>query len=130
MNSEEWEYVRNRMEDCIGYPVELLIEGRRICLRLRRLTVNKLGIGVFIDGRILGEWLMTDCPERRFFQPVETHVYSQRHRSPAYRKLAKKLKIDVDAKHTRYRSWFSSFKALKRHYQATFPEIELIMEAA
>lgn len=131
MNAEDWEHVRDCLENGVHWPVELLIEGRRVSLRTQRVKGNMLGITIFIDGWFRGEWTRKDAPERRFFQPVAFYLYSKKDRTSAIkRRQAKVMKINIDAKGIYYRSYWSSFKALKRHYLATFQEIALIKEAA
>ena len=131
MNAEDWKIVQEHLETSLGWPIALQIEGRRITLRTERVKGNTLGVCVYIDGWLKGEWIVKDVPERRFFQPVSFYMYKRKFRESAvYRKFAKKQKFDLDVKGTYYRPYFSSFKALKRHYMATFPEIELAKEAA
>lgn len=114
-------------------PVELRCDGYEVTLVLVRISQFKNGIKVYIAGVIKGEWLVNDCEERqRFFRPVKRSVFTQKQKA-AMKKVSKRLRqkaglLDPDASFTYYAPYWTSFRALKRHFIKHNSDIELIRE--
>lgn len=130
MTKEEWKQV----EAALGWPygtAKLHIDGFEVALGLARAAPLKYVITSYINGHFKGDWLITDCEERRrFLRPVTLHLYTPKKRAELLKRFGKRrLKewgIDLDRTSTCYRWDWTSFAALRRHLVANNERIELI----
>lgn len=127
MTKDEWKKIEEILN--ATWAVKLLIDGYKIDLILLRETTTKMVIGVYINGKIKGEWIRNDCEERRrFFQDKKRCMI----KSDA--KTRKSLKMTASEfkafreKYTihSYSPYWSSFKALKNHLIRNNDHIEIL----
>lgn len=61
ITNEQWEEIKDQFSSFVG-RVELIFEGHRIVLKRQQISENKLGIVVYIDGYIRGQWNAESFP--------------------------------------------------------------------
>jgi hypothetical protein len=135
MTREQWTEVEKALSGRYG-KVTLRIEGREITLVRELVSKNKLGVVVYVDGKLKSEWIgvAKDCDEQRFMYPSQRFVYSARERDQQKRLLKRFGKrwlkeqgiTDPNKKATIFLPFFPSATAARRHFQKNFPEIELV----
>lgn len=130
MTKEDWKKVEESL-DSFYDMVKLRCDGYILTLYLARYTQFKNGITVYVNGKVEGRWLVEDCEERRrFMRPVKNSVHPPKERAKL-KKLSKRLQkssplLNPDASFLTYRSYWTSFKALKNHLIKNNTNIELL----
>lgn len=124
MNKADWDYVKEQLQS-FWHPVELLIDGYKVSLKLERMDTYNNAIVMYINGWMKGEWSMSDCEERRrFFRPVTRYFYSKKQR----KKLPKKYFPSAHKPYTYYMPTWKSFNRMKAHFIKHNESIELLKE--
>jgi hypothetical protein len=129
MTAEEWKKVEAALQSPYGRAV-LAVDSYELTLQVQQLKPLKFAIGFYVDGWFKGEWLTSDCEERRrFCRRMESAVYSPAQRAKITKGFSKrnvaKYFPDMAKKFTWYSNAWSSFGALKRHLVANNQQIEL-----
>jgi len=105
----------------------LLIDGYDITLTVHSLKALRMEICVYVNGFLKGEYIATDCEERRrFYRPTVRNILPVKMRKKSER-LRKKYGL-VSASYTTYSWGWTSFAALRRHLVKNNQSIELIKE--
>ena len=129
MTPAEWKTVERELHHLCS-RVELDCDGYRLTLRLMQISTFKNAINIYVDGAWKGEWITTDCEERRrFLCPNQEYVWKKSKRD-ALKKLGKRylrrLRINPEEKYTIHYPWWTSFRRLKKHLETHNREIRLI----
>ncbi len=117
LTKAQWEQIEERLQRFFGH-VTLRVDGYKLDLYVERFKALRLAIVVYVNGKFEGRWLMEDCEERRrFFRPVTHHLMPARARGELVKKLGKRAaqRNGVFKTYTSYRTYWTSFQALKRH---------------
>lgn len=128
MTKEDWAKIEQTLSGHYG-RVTIKI-GDRVILLVRQLVAkNRLGIVVRVDGKISWGSPNEQDTEYQFHRQVVRYIWSAKSRVAAS-KISKKglerLKWNPDEKGIYYVPYWTSFTALRRHYQKTFASIELL----
>jgi hypothetical protein len=128
MTNDDWKEV-NELFDTLFGSAELLCDGYKVTLQLRKIERLKLVVMVFIDGKFKGEWMMKECVIRtKFFRKSESYAYSKRHRERALKVFGKRIfkENNYDKKFSTYYPYWTSFRSLKKHFETNIKDIKLI----
>ncbi|MFH1027797.1 MAG: hypothetical protein V1791_07335 [Pseudomonadota bacterium] len=130
MTKEDWAMVEKALSGTYGFA-KLQVDGHAVTFERRLVTKNRLGIVTFVDGKFNFEWVSpkTDHPEQRFLRRKSELFYKPKERAE-YAKWSKRLRkdccFDIDKKFHFFTMTWPSATAIRRHYQKTFQNIELI----
>jgi len=116
MNKEDWESVARHLT-WPGAQARLQCDQFMVTLQVQRDKM-RMYIAVYVDGWMKGEWMTTDCEERRRFLRPITHR-PKPHTKHQLKLLGKKWCDDQRVKYTRtyYTPFWPSAKALRRHFE-------------
>jgi hypothetical protein len=90
-------------------PISLIVDGYRLTVE-KVESGNRLKFFVYVNGFFKGEWIVTDCEERRRFMfRGKSRLYSKEQ----VRSAKKILKMDISEFYYYYTPLFPSFRALK-----------------
>ena len=130
MTKDDWAKVEKALSGTCG-KVTLLVDGRAVLFERGRISKNRLGIAVFVDGNFKGEWVVkkNNCPESKYLHPTWSYRWNAKSRAQM-KKMSKtalkRLKVDPDAKVEHFSPLWPSPTAIRRHYQKSFAEIKLV----
>lgn len=134
MTKVQWVKVENAMKGTFG-RAELLIDGFRVDLERRQVSKNRLGVVVYLHGKMKGKWLLDEDSEyaRRFARKVVKNAHNAKERKEVARlkRMFPKDKYkgafwDPDAKITTFCHYWFSFPAMRRRFEAANESIELV----
>lgn len=128
MTKEEWNQAEKALQHFFT-PVLLKADGYDVTLMLERVGVYSNKIMVYIGGKFKGQWLTTDCEERRrFMQKRSKSLVSSYKMKSLCRGLSKQGKEELRQrnKYETYSPQWSSFKSLKNHLLKHNQDIQLI----
>lgn len=83
LTKEEWGRLEKALSGIYGIA-KLKVDGHEVSFERRLIDKNRLGIVVYIDGVLKGEWLgkeKADCPEQRYLYPRSCFVYTAKRRA-------------------------------------------------
>lgn len=129
MTKEEWKHVEEKLNSAFS-RVDLLVDGYAITIRKEPCDKMRLGLTVYVDGTIKGEWVVQDCEIRRkFYYCSERSLLTAKER----KKLQKERKAVREAVLARasyqvFSPVFYSFRTLKSHFLKQNTSIELCKE--
>lgn len=66
MTKEEWKQAEEKLNSAFS-RVDLLVDGYVVTIRKEPCDKMRLGLTVYVDGTIKGEWVVQDCEIRRKF---------------------------------------------------------------
>lgn len=66
MTKEEWKQAEEKLNSAFS-RVDLLVDGYAVTIRKEPCDKMRLGLTVYVDGTIKGEWVVQDCEIRRKF---------------------------------------------------------------
>lgn len=129
MTKDEWDQVEKAVESqfCV---TNLTVDGYSLKLILERIGRYELGIAVYIDGEIRGEWIMKDCEERRRFYRRSTRSVLNKKEKDMLKKMSKKRRDEFAKEYNTtydvYYPYWQSFRALKKHLIDNNNDIQLV----
>lgn len=129
MTNEDWKDVEYRLNTT--WSAKLLIDGYEIDLILLRETTTKMVIGVYINGKIKGEWICNDCEEsRRFFRDKKKCMIKSDAKTRRKLKMSESEFKSFREEYTihSYSPYWSSFRALKNHLIKNNDHIEILQK--
>jgi len=129
VTQQEWKEVEEKLKSFYQI-VELRCDNYKISLILERMDQFKNAIVVYVNGKIKGEWMTSECEEsRRFFRKVTKSILSPKQKK-LYNKMSKKLKNELGMKltYSYYVATWTSFRSLKKHLIEQNQSIELVRQ--
>ncbi len=127
ISDAQWACIDKTLHDCIYNPVSLDCDGYTLTLVLARIDTYRLAICIRVDGQMRGEWISTDCEERRrFFCPCKARLYKKDAFKRFTKSSLKRWKINPDAATTYYKPYWTDIRRLRRHLERNNNEIALI----
>ena len=108
--------------------VKLLIDGYEVSLALRQVSQFRNAIVVYVNGEFRGKWLTEDCEERRRFFPCKKRCLTN---TNELKKMGIRSKKEIQkykemATCNAYSSAWTSFKAMKKHFETNNKSIEIL----
>ncbi len=123
MTAEEWKEAEKRLN--AFRVVKLLIDGYTVSLMLCRENM-KLYILVYVNGKVKGEWITTDCEERRRFMYKSKRCLIGKYDKKKGLSKRQYDKLKEKYTHYYYSPYFSSFKTLKSQFTKNNKDIQLL----
>lgn len=120
---EQWAEFETRA-DSLYSTQKLDCDGFVLTVRKEITGKNKLGIVIYVNGWVKGEWWgqeKPDCPEQRFMRPSETYAFPQSFRARMLKLLGKRAyaKENYDRKIKVFLPSWTSATSLRRHLVKT-----------
>ena len=137
MSKEDWAAVESRLL-MSRYSVHLDCDGR--ILMLIRMPKREMSdcIRWYVNGKFDYSWLTTDCEDRRrFARPCKAYEFRKKFRDSmndlrrTMKRIPKKYQAafaDANERCTIYSSYWTSFRALRRHLQKNNSEISILRD--
>lgn len=129
MTDANWQKVEQELKGTYGH-VELLIDGYKIDLiKVLDSEQQRLYIAVYVDSKIRGEWITSDCEIRRKFYYCSKHCALKRKDIDALKKIMGKRDFEKNKEkwsYEIYSPYFGSFRTLKSHFENSNSYIELV----
>jgi hypothetical protein len=133
MTKEQWAAVEEAVSGIFG-SAKLKCDGYDVTLNRERVSKNRLGITVFVNGAWKGAWLMHDSQHeetRRFMCPVTRYVNPPKLRADLVKiyggKRCPKAEIErINRKFTTFQPYWTNVTALRRHLVKHNQVIEII----
>lgn len=116
----------------LRYPfgrVELQCDQYKVSLHVKPFGERRQTIAVYVDGWIKGEWLLSDCEQRRrFMRRRERFLRSPKARADLLKAFGKRefKKQRFDRKWESYLPYWDSVTAMLRQFHATCASVELL----
>lgn len=135
ISKEQWDAIEVELNGVFG-RVELLCDGHSVIAEIKSIAPLKLGILVYIDGVIKGEWWRGENEvARKFHREVKRFLYSAKDREYAKAQLKKRgmtellretwqKRITLCMSH--WHPWWTNAKSFRRHIGKTCKEIEVV----
>ncbi len=126
MTEEQWEKLF--VNHCwLEAETDLIIDGYRITLITFTYRDLQLAVRVYVDRKIVAKWIMDDCEIRqKFFCKHEKYMCAKKERDLSKKRgYPKKLRDMANAKFFFYTPYWTSLKAMKRHFIANCTSIEM-----
>ena len=128
MTTEQWKQVEEKLKVFSLEYVKLKIDGYEISLALRQVSQFNNAIVVYVNGKFLGKWLTEDCEERRRFFPCKKRCATN---ANELKKMGIKSKKEIQkfkdmSTYDEYKSAWTNFKAMRKHFEMNNKSIELI----
>lgn len=130
ITADDWKQIEEILKSFFK-SVKLNCDGYEITLVLRQLTTFSNAIVVYVNGKFEFQWLMEDCEERRRFCCPSTRSILNKESKKAWSKLLTKKEMkekEKNSMYTNYRSYWTSFRSLKRHLIANNEVIQWIVD--
>lgn len=132
VTAQDWADIKREMSGLFG-QVELRVDGYRVTLQRRLVRANRLTNLLYVNGLMKGEWLISDCQERRRFMRPSTRSLFRTRKPDAKmvkelgKRRAEKLMSDMfmQYKITSYMSDWPSIASFKKHLLANNTSIEI-----
>lgn len=101
-----------------------------VSLALRQVSQFRNAIVVYINGEFRGKWLTEDCEERRRFFPCKKRCLTN---TNELKKMGIRSKKEIQkfkemATCNTYSSAWTSFNAMKKHFETNNNSIEILEE--
>ncbi|MCP1375364.1 hypothetical protein [Dyella lutea] len=127
MKREQWQELEARLK-FPGATVKLQCDGYLVTLQVQ-LDRMRMVIAVYVDGWMRGEWMSTDCEQRRRFLRPRT-VKPKPYTKAQIKVLGKKWCEQQFAKltHTYYTPIWPTIPPLRRHFEKHNASVELAAE--
>lgn len=130
MTKDEWKQVEEALKGFFS-PAYINADGYEVTLILERVGPYKNMIMVYIGGQFKGEWLGSDCEERRRFMQKKVRSLLTPKQKADYKKLPKRLQKELSERYHNmnyetYSPQWSSFGSLKKHLIANNQNIALV----
>jgi hypothetical protein len=130
MDKHEWQQVEQALSGTYGHVV-LLAGGEEITLERGLVSKDRLGIVTWINGEFQVKWCSgrQSYPEQQFLRRRESLAYTGKMRAALLRmskRQRQEIGYDVNKKYVTYPPLWTSFSALRRHYQQNFPDAKLV----
>lgn len=122
MTKEEWKQAEEKLNSAFS-RVDLLVDGYAVTIRKEPCDKMRLGLTVYVDGTIKGEWVVQDCEIRRKF-----YYCSERSLLTAKERKAVREAVLARASYQVFSPVFYSFRTLKSHFLKQNTSIELCKE--
>lgn len=127
---EQWAEFE-KQADSLYSSQTITCDGFELTVRKELVSKNQLGIMVYVNGCIKGEWLgreKPDCQEQRFMRPTERYVFSAKVRQQALKILGKRLyaKERYEQKLKLFSPFWTSAASLRRHLVKTCKSITIL----
>lgn len=128
MTGAEWKKVNECLQYVLCSGAKLKIDGYEVYLCLRQISQFKNAIVVYVNGVFKGEWLAKDCEERRRFFPCKKKcpIKNSDFKNWGIRSKKQIQSYKDEYSYNEYSSAWTSFTALKKHFEANNKSIELI----
>lgn len=128
MTTEQWKQVEEQLKVFSFKYVKLKIDGYEVSLALKQVSQFSNAIVVYINGKFLGKWLTEDCEERRRFFSCKKRCATNANELKKMGIKGKKeiQKIKDMATYNEYKSVWTNFKAMRKHFEMNNKSIELV----
>lgn len=128
-SKEQWAEFEERA-DRLYCTQKLTCDGFELSVTKAQISKNKLGVVVYVNGWIKGEWLggeKADCAEQRFMRPVERYAYRPKFRQEMLKLMGKRryAQEGMDRKVKYFMPDWPSGAALRRHLAKTCKAITI-----
>ena len=128
MTAEQWKQIDGKLQSVLSPVVKLLIDGYEVSLALRQVSQFRNAIVVYVNGEFRGKWLTEDCEERRRFFPCKKKCLTN---TNELKKMGIRSKKEIQkfkemATCNAYQSAWTSFKAMKKHFETNNKSIEIL----
>lgn len=128
MTAEQWKQIDGKLQSVLSPIVKLLIDGYEVSLALRQVSQFRNAIVVYVNGEFRGKWLTVDCEERRRFFPCKKRCLTN---TNELKKMGIRSKKEIQkykemATCNAYSSVWTSFKAMKKHFETNNKSIEIL----
>ncbi|NRT54783.1 hypothetical protein [Sphaerotilus uruguayifluvii] len=121
VTASDWASMQRDLSGRFG-SVKLRCDSYLISIERALIDKNSLGLLVYVNGFIRGEWLINDCEERRrFLRKSMRRVFSAVDVEKICKGLGKRdreaciKRLDLERKREAYSFHWGSFDALRRH---------------
>ena len=117
ITKEQWQLIVQRMSSSVFAYVNFSIDGYDITVEKRLLDSTRLVYLVFVNGKILGEWIINNSPECTKFYCLKTkRVFPERHlKALSKAGFSKKEIAEHKAKVVQFYSpYYGAFSTLKK----------------
>ncbi len=127
MTTEQWKQIDEKLQNVLSPIVKLKIDDYEVSLALRQVSQFRNAIVVYVNGKFCGKWLAEDCEERRRFFPRKKRCLTN---TNELKKMGIKSKNEIQkykqmATYDVYSSAWTSFKAMKKHFEMNNKSIEI-----
>jgi hypothetical protein len=115
---------REKIAEELRYPfgrVELQCDKYKVSLHVRPSGERRQTIAVYVDGWIRGEWLMTDCEERRrFMRRTEHFILTPKERQQYLKAFGKRAakRYDIDRKYEMFHPNWNAVRSMLQQFCA------------
>lgn len=128
MTADQWKELDRELQNVWSPVVKLKIDGYEVSLALRQVSQFRNAIVVYINNEFRGKWLTEDCEERRRFFPCKKRCVTN---ANELKKMGIRSKKEIQkykemATYNAYSSAWTSFKAMKKHFEMNNKSIELM----
>ena len=128
MTAEQWKQVDGKLQSVLSPVVKLKIDGYEVSLALRQVSQFRNAIVVYVNGEFRGKWLTEDCEERRRFFPCKKRCLTN---TNELKKMGIRSKKEIQkyqdmATCNAYSSAWTSYKAMKKHFEMNNKSIEIL----
>ncbi len=130
MTKEDWKRVEKALAGVYGFA-KLMVDGKLITFERRQVSMNQLGIIVYVDGICKADWIgkSKEYPEQRFLRKIDSFLWTPKRRAELKKwpkRMLRKYNYDPDAKYHYFSMIWRNVTEIRRHYEKTFSSIELI----
>lgn len=131
---EQWAAVEAELSSVFG-SVEVRADGYTVRALVKPISSLKLGIVIYIDGWMRGEWVKGEAPEaRKFLQERKNFLFPAKSREEAKKRLRKRLSAELkeywqrvaEGSVSTWMLYWTSPKAMTRQWRKTCTSIEII----
>lgn len=128
MTADQWKKIDGKLQNVRSPVVKLKIDGYEVSLALRQVSQFRNAIVVYINNEFRGKWLTEDCEERRRFFPCKKRCVTN---ANELKKMGIRSKKEIQkykemATYNVYSSAWTSFRAMKKHFETNNKSIELM----
>ena len=135
ITKEQWVEVERQLSGPIG-RCELSCDGYEVVARVATIAALQLGIVVYVNGWVRGEWMKGEAEEaRKFHREMKRYIWSARLRTEAAKKakgrhlpadLRKVYQDRVTASVSTWAPYWTNAKAFTRHLRKTCADISVV----
>lgn len=135
VTKEQWQAIEDQLMGSFG-QIKLKCDGFEVNASIQRVSALQLGICIYVNGWVKGEWYKGEADEaRKFLRRTDHYVWKAKDRAEA-EKWLKKRGLDAKTrefwhgvatdKSSVWCPWWTNAKAFCRHLRKTCTEIEVI----
>ncbi len=128
MTKSQWDAVKRSLA-FVGGVAKLECDSFTVLLVNEQVSPSRCAILVYVNGEIRGNWLASDCEERRrFLQPKKRYLYSKKERAEIVKAHGKRTaeRYGFLKEFTWYGLYWGSFAKMKAHFIRNNVDIRLI----